>query len=178
VEERLEFFEKGTPPTKNADAIRKVLEELGLEEDDDEEGMDVDQPAFTSLEAEPKKEKKKKRKSEDMDVDEEDDDDHSAKKVKLSKEEKKALKKAKKEKAKAEAVPGGGVSDRSLSLSCRSYKTFLGRTIEEGKEGEEGEKRKEEEQGLTTFSYFLFVCMSFDLWLYLSLSSPRRSRRK
>ncbi|KAF8157909.1 hypothetical protein B0H34DRAFT_674420 [Crassisporium funariophilum] len=108
VEERLAFFETGAPPRKNADAIRKVLDELALDDDDDADDMDVDAPAFTTLEATPKKDKKKKdkkRKSEDRDMDEdEDDDEPSAKKVKLSKEEKKALKKAKKEAAKEMAV--------------------------------------------------------------------------
>jgi nucleolar protein 56 len=106
VEERLNFFETGAPPSKNADAIRKVLDALALEEEDDDE-MHVDAPAFTTLEAEPKKEKKKKRKIESMDVDEDEEDSHSSKRVKLSKEEKKALKKAKKEQAKAEAADGG-----------------------------------------------------------------------
>jgi nucleolar protein 56 len=102
VEERLNFFETGAPPSKNADAIRKVLDDLALEDDD--EDADVDMP-LTTLEPSPKKEKKKKRKSDAMDVDEdEDDEEPSAKKVKLSKEEKKALKKAKKEAAKAEGV--------------------------------------------------------------------------
>ena len=102
VEERLNFFETGAPPSKNADAIRKVLDELALEEDDEEDGMDVDAAPLTALEAEPKKEKKHKRKSESMDVDEDEEDSHLSKKVKLSKEEKKALKKALKEQAKAE----------------------------------------------------------------------------
>ncbi|KAK7462286.1 Nucleolar protein 56 [Stygiomarasmius scandens] len=117
VEERLNFFETGAPPSKNADAIRKVLEELGM--DDDEEDEDVDmadaeaEPALTTLEPWPKKEKKdkkKKRKSDDMDVDGEEDGDEepSPKKVKLSKEEKKALKKEKKAKAKAEAGEADG----------------------------------------------------------------------
>jgi nucleolar protein 56 len=119
VEERLNFFDSGVPPSKGADGLRKVLEELSLDEEGsgDEGNMDVDGgPALTTLEAEPskkdkkdkkkdKKEKKdkknKKRKSEDMDVDEdEEDEEPSVKKVKLSKEEKKALKKAKKEKEK------------------------------------------------------------------------------
>ncbi|KAJ7849092.1 hypothetical protein B0H14DRAFT_2766101 [Mycena olivaceomarginata] len=105
VEERLNFFETGAPPSKNADAIRKVLDDLALEDDD--EDADVDMP-LTTLEPSPKKkEKKKKRKSDAMDVDEdEDDEEPSAKKVKLSKEEKKALKKAKKEAAKAEGDDG------------------------------------------------------------------------
>ncbi|KAF8443187.1 hypothetical protein L210DRAFT_3620746, partial [Boletus edulis BED1] len=38
VEERLAFFETGAPPTKNADAIRRVLDSLVL--DDDEDGED------------------------------------------------------------------------------------------------------------------------------------------
>jgi nucleolar protein 56 len=102
VEERLNFFENGVPPSKNADAIRKVLDALALEEDDDDDEMDVDAAPLTTLEAEPKKEKKHKRKSESMDVDEDEEDTRLSKKVKLSKEEKKALKKAKKEQAKAE----------------------------------------------------------------------------
>jgi nucleolar protein 56 len=111
VEERLNFFDSGVPPSKGADGLRKVFEELELEEEgsDDDENMDVDGgPALTTLEAEPskkdkkdkKKEKKdKKRKVDDMEVDEDEEDgEPSVKKVKLSKEEKKALKKAKKEK--------------------------------------------------------------------------------
>lgn len=107
VEERLNFFEHGIAPSKNADAIRKVLDQLAHEDgdDDEENDMDVDGPALTTLEAEPKKEKKKKRKSSAMDVDgEEEDEEPSSKKVKLSKEEKKALKKAKKEQAKSEVA--------------------------------------------------------------------------
>lgn len=111
VEERLAFFDSGAPPSRNADALRRVVEELEMENDEEEEeeeitGMEVDEPVLTTLEAEPRKEKKRKRKNDDdMDVDE--DDDHSLKKVKLSKEEKKLLKKAKKEKAKAEATANG-----------------------------------------------------------------------
>jgi len=100
VEERLNFFETGAPPSKNADAIRRVLDELALEDDDDDADveMDVAGPILTTLEVTPKKEKKK-RKSDAMDIDrDEDDEGQSTKKVKLSKEEKKALKKAKKEK--------------------------------------------------------------------------------
>ncbi|KAF5336243.1 hypothetical protein D9758_014355 [Tetrapyrgos nigripes] len=113
VEERLNFFETGAPPSKNAEAIRKVLEELGMDDDGDDEDEDVDmadgdaEPAFTTLEPSPKKEKKdkkKKRKSDAMDVDGEEEEEPSPKKVKLSKEEKKALKKEKKAKAKAEAA--------------------------------------------------------------------------
>ncbi|KAL0569357.1 Nucleolar protein 56 [Marasmius crinis-equi] len=105
VEERLNFFETGAAPSKNADAMRKVLEDLAL--DDEDEEMEDAEPALTTLEVSPKKEKKekkKKRKSEAMDVDEEEEEEPSTKKVKLSKEEKKALKKEKKAKAKAEAA--------------------------------------------------------------------------
>lgn len=109
VEERLNFFETGAPPSKNADAIRRVLEDLALDEQEDDNNMEVDGPALTTLEATPAKPKKdkKKRKRDDMDVDEE-IEEHSSKKVKLTKEEKKALKKAlkkaMKEKAKSEAA--------------------------------------------------------------------------
>jgi nucleolar protein 56 len=115
VEERLAFFETGAPPSKNADAIRAVLDQLALDDEegsDDEDDMAIDKaPALPLIEPSPppasKKEKKKKRKADAMDVDEVDaDDDHSEKKVKLSKEEKKALKKAKKAEAKAAAANG------------------------------------------------------------------------
>ncbi|KIY51519.1 Nop-domain-containing protein [Fistulina hepatica ATCC 64428] len=106
VEERLNFFETGAPPSKNADAIRKVLEDLALHEDEDvDEDGDApiaDAAALTTLVPTPKKEKRK-RKSNDMDIDEE---AQPSKKVKLSKEEKKALKKAAKA-AKAEKVAKG-----------------------------------------------------------------------
>ncbi|KAH7923334.1 Nop-domain-containing protein [Leucogyrophana mollusca] len=98
VEERLNFFATGEPPSKNADAIRKVLDSLALDGDEDEEMDDATEPVLPLLEVTPKKDKKKKRKSDDMDVDEE--EDQSTKKVKLSKEEKKALKKATKATAK------------------------------------------------------------------------------
>lgn len=103
VEERLNFFETGAPPSKNADAMRKVLEDLALDDDDDVDG-DAE-PVLTTLEASPKKEKKKKRKSDAMDVDGDDAaEEPSPKKAKLSKEEKKALKKAKKEAKKEKAA--------------------------------------------------------------------------
>ncbi|KAF7980667.1 hypothetical protein HWV62_37089 [Athelia sp. TMB] len=102
VEERLAFFETGAPPSKNVDAIRKVLDALAEEDDDEDAEMADAEPIMTTLEATPKKEKKKKRKSEAMDVDEDEDESEPVKKVKLSKDEKKALKKAKKEARKAE----------------------------------------------------------------------------
>ena len=115
VEERLNFFETGAPPGKNADAIRKVLEDLALEEEDRAEDVDMadvdTELALTTLEPSPKKEKKKKKRNSDaMDVDDE-EEEHTSKKVKLSKEEKKALKKAKKDKAKkVPAADGDSVS--------------------------------------------------------------------
>jgi nucleolar protein 56 len=101
VEERLNFFETGAPPSKNMDAIRKVLEDLAIEDHEDEE-MDDAEPVLTTLEPSPspKKEKKKKRKHEAMD--EEEEEEVSSKKSKLSKEEKRALKRAKKEAMKRE----------------------------------------------------------------------------
>jgi hypothetical protein len=33
VEERLKFFETGEPPSKNAEAIRRVLEAIALEDE-------------------------------------------------------------------------------------------------------------------------------------------------
>ena len=48
VEERLNFFATGEPPTKNAEALRKVLAEVGMDIDEDDEDdkengdMDVD----------------------------------------------------------------------------------------------------------------------------------------
>jgi len=109
VEERLNFFETGAPPSKNADAMRKVLDALH----DEDEDVDMDaEPALTTLEPSPKKEKKKKRKSDAMDVDGDDSaEEPSPKKVKLSKEEKKALKKAKKEAKKAK----GGHENEAVS---------------------------------------------------------------
>ena len=101
VEERLAFFETGAPPSKNVDAIRKVLDALAEEDDDEDAEMADAEPIMTTLEATPK-EKKKKRKSDAMDVDDEEDESEPVKKVKLSKDEKKALKKAKKEARKAE----------------------------------------------------------------------------
>jgi hypothetical protein len=77
VEERLNFFETGTAPAKNSEAMQKVLESLRLEdESDDEELPKVNLTGLanlTTLEVTPiksKKEKKKekKRKSDAMEV--------------------------------------------------------------------------------------------------------------
>jgi nucleolar protein 56 len=121
VEERLNFFETGAPPTKNVDAIRKVLDSLALDFEDDEDEDMVDKPdaqmddagpILPLIEVTPKKDKKKKRSRDDMDMDEA--EEPAEKKVKLSKEEKKALKKAAKaaRKAEAAAAPDNGTSEK------------------------------------------------------------------
>ncbi|KAI0290919.1 hypothetical protein BC826DRAFT_912781 [Russula brevipes] len=140
VEERLTFFETGAPPGKNADAIRKVLDQLDLEkeEDEDEEMADAE-PALPLIEAEPpkKKEKKKKRKLDEMDVeeDEEDEDGEPVKKVKLSKEEKKALKKEKKRRERMETgAEAAAAEDASPKKEKKEKK-------KEGKEKVKKEKK-------------------------------------
>ncbi|KZT09171.1 Nop-domain-containing protein [Laetiporus sulphureus 93-53] len=100
VEERLNFFETGAPPSKNADAIRKVLDQLALEEEEEEE---EEAPALPLVEPTPKKDKKSKKRKGSDEIDADEIEGSPAKKPKLSKEEKKALKKAKKEKEKAAA---------------------------------------------------------------------------
>ena len=130
VEERLKFFETGEPPSKNADAIRKVLDAIALEdeeegdsdEEEEEDGMKVDDPPrkdaagfpiLPLIEVSPPvesvKKKSKKRKGDDMDVDQaqEEEEEVPRKKVKLSKEEKKALKKELKQKRKEEEKAAG-----------------------------------------------------------------------
>ncbi|KAH9980051.1 Nop-domain-containing protein [Lactifluus volemus] len=111
VEERLTFFETGAPPGKNSDAIRKVIDQLALEKDDEDEDMADAEPILPLIEAEPPKKKdkkKKKRKADEMELDGDEDEDggdgEPVKKVKLSKEEKKALKKKKKLELKLEAA--------------------------------------------------------------------------
>ncbi|GAA5875340.1 hypothetical protein JCM3774_005783 [Rhodotorula dairenensis] len=117
VEERLAFYENGSNPTKNADAMKRALEAHKLEVAEnggDEEvvvpatkkadSMDVDEPV-----ADAKKEKKKKRKSEiAADGAAEETPKKKSKKSKdegaeLSKEEKKRLKAEKKAKKAATA---------------------------------------------------------------------------
>ena len=126
VEERLNFFETGAPPSKNADAIRKVLEDLALEDkdEDEDEEMEEAEPMLTTLEPSPsqeKEKKKKKRKSDAMDIDDEEDGEAvSSKKVKLSKEEKKALKKAKKEARKQENLAPADVRLIAALTSCKT----------------------------------------------------------
>jgi len=131
VEERLAFFETGAPPGKNADAIRKVLDQLELEKEEEEEEanmMEGVEHALPLIEAEPprkkdkgKKDKKKKRKLDEMEMDVDEDEeggdagDVPVKKVKLSKEEKKALKKEKRRKQTEEGA--GALAEVSDGLS-------------------------------------------------------------
>ena len=161
VEERLTFFETGAAPGKNADAIRKVLDQLALENEDEDEDaemvVDADaadaEPALPLIEAEPprkKDKKKKKRKLDEMDVDEEDGE--PVKKVKLSKEEKKALKKEKRKRMEEEAA--AEVSRASYHLSPPNLRV-AGR-ISKGEKGEKegregkGKEGKEEQTLMTT----------------------------
>ncbi|KAH7336902.1 hypothetical protein B0J17DRAFT_695523 [Rhizoctonia solani] len=103
VEERLKFFETGEAPTKNSEAMRKVLESIGMDEDDDDEDEDEEMSPVEGASAvpdvmtsPPKKEKKKKRKAEEaMELDE---SEEPPAKVKKSKEDKKKEKKEKKDK--------------------------------------------------------------------------------
>ncbi|KAH9002821.1 Nop-domain-containing protein [Lactarius hatsudake] len=135
VEERLLFFEKGEAPGKNADAIRKVLDQLSLEkkqqEDQDMADATETEPVLPLIDAEPtKKDKKKKRKLEEMEMDgDESSGGEPVKKVKLSKEEKKALKKEKKRERKEEAKEATEVSRAPLSPHLRAYSRTLGRSL-------------------------------------------------
>ncbi|KAI6097935.1 Nop-domain-containing protein [Pisolithus croceorrhizus] len=105
VEERLNFFETGAPPSKNADAIRKVLDSLALHDDEEDVVMDDDiEPVLPMIEASPQPKKDKKKRSGR-------EDEQPVKKVKLSKEEKKALKKAAKAAKKAEVAAATTATD-------------------------------------------------------------------
>lgn len=137
VEERLNFFETGAPPSKNADAIRKVLEKMDLNDDEDED-MDAE-PALPLIEPSPKKDKKKRKHRGDddaMDVDEE--EETPVKKRKLSKEEKKALKKEKKKEAKEKAA-----AEVSLTNVITFRNVILNVVLGRGRGATEGEKGKE-----------------------------------
>ncbi|KAG8949505.1 snoRNP complex protein nop56 [Tulasnella sp. 419] len=62
VEERLNFFETGAAPSKNADAMKKVLESIAQEHEDEEEDEEMVEQVVES------KKEKKKRKADAMDV--------------------------------------------------------------------------------------------------------------
>jgi len=167
VEERLKFFETGEPPSKNAEAIRKVLEAIALEdgdeegsgeEDEDEEMKIDDSPrkdadGFSILPLiensppteSPKKKKSKKRKGDDMDVDE-DEEEVPRKKVKLSKEEKKALRKELKQKRKEEEKAAGDSPKKEKKekkeKKAKSEKVVDGIVTEKPEKKEKKEKKK------------------------------------
>ncbi|CAE6468614.1 unnamed protein product [Rhizoctonia solani] len=110
VEERLKFFETGEAPTKNSEAMRKVLESIGMDEDDEEDEDEEMSPVEATpvvpgvMASPPKKEKKKRKAEEAIGTDE---SEEPPAKVKKSKEEKKKdkeeRKKEKKEKKRKEA---------------------------------------------------------------------------
>ncbi|EUC60229.1 small nuclear ribonucleoprotein [Rhizoctonia solani AG-3 Rhs1AP] len=109
VEERLKFFETGEAPTKNSEAMRKVLESIGMDEDDEDDEDEEMSPvegvsAVPDVMVNPPKKEKKKRKAEE--VIELDESEEPPAKVKKSKEEKKKdkeeRKKDKKEKKRKE----------------------------------------------------------------------------
>jgi hypothetical protein len=168
VEERLNFFETGAPPSKNADAIRRVLDDLAMEEDDedaDEEMADAE-PILTTLEPTPRKEKKKKRKSDAMEVGD-DDEGHPAKKVKLSKEEKKALKRAKKEKKEAKKAAAG--TDVSLVVLSTRLSALTHAAI--GCPKEEEREEAKEDQGIISLLFSLYLSLFYFLDIINCLSS-------
>ncbi|CAE6451061.1 unnamed protein product [Rhizoctonia solani] len=104
VEERLKFFETGEAPTKNSEAMRKVLESIGMDEDDDDSDEEMSPvetaPVVPGEMASPaKKEKKKKRKAEEaMDLDESEEPPAKVKKSKEDKKKDKEERKKEKEK--------------------------------------------------------------------------------
>ena len=162
VEERLNFFETGAPPSKNSDAIRKVLDQLAMDEDDENDEMDADGPLLTTLEHTPSKDKKK-RKSEAMGNDD-DEEGSVTKKPKLSKEEKKALKKAAK---KAAAEVSLTVNDTAVFIDVHNSPGWRGSPE---KKGEEREEREEQEKGIVRavasfcfVSYCHICCLSHSL---------------
>ncbi|CAE6415327.1 unnamed protein product [Rhizoctonia solani] len=107
VEERLKFFETGEAPTKNSEAMRKVLESIGMDEDDDDSDEEMS-PVDTApvvpgeIPSPVKKEKKKKRKAEE--AIELDESEEPPAKVKKSKEERKKDKEERKKEKKRKAA--------------------------------------------------------------------------
>ncbi|KAF9510992.1 hypothetical protein BS47DRAFT_1347316 [Hydnum rufescens UP504] len=76
VEERLNFFETGTAPSKNSDTMKRVLDSLAMDADDEDSDAEMaDAPtrplvaSSNDVEKEKRKDKKKKRKADVMDVD-------------------------------------------------------------------------------------------------------------
>jgi nucleolar protein 56 len=138
VEERLNFFATGDPPSKNSEVMQKVLGELAMlgmmdedDEDSDEEMEDAKPAKKEKKDKKGTKEKKKKRKSDAMDVDEEDE----PKAPKLSKEERKAARKAaRKEAKKAEKVVSLKVDEMKLDSPKPSKKSKKPKMDEGGDE--------------------------------------------
>ncbi|KAB5595947.1 Small nuclear ribonucleoprotein [Ceratobasidium theobromae] len=98
----------GAPPTKNSEAMRKVLESIGMDEDEDESDDEMAEPAddapiVPSVMASPPK-KEKKRKAEE--IAEPDDSEEPPSKVKKSKEERKREKEERKRKHKEQEGEG------------------------------------------------------------------------
>lgn len=172
VEERLNFFETGAAPSKNADTMRKVLADLALDDEDDD--GDVEMKEMTTLEISPKKKKEKKdkkRKSDDMDVDE--DEEPATKKVKLSKEEKKALKKA--EKAKAKAAAAEAVSTL-FTLTCIFLIFCRARTHRRSRKRKRRRRRRRRHNlALLAFLFSLLSVLSI-LSLYIGLQAIIRCK--
>ncbi|KAI9447248.1 Nop-domain-containing protein [Russula earlei] len=144
VEERLAFFETGAPPGKNADAIRKVLDQLALEKpvDEDEDAdaeMEDAELALPRIEAEAErpskkdKKRKQKRKLDEMDVGGKEEEEEPVKKVKLSKEERKALKKEKKR-------------ERKEAAAAAAAEDTPSKKVKKEKRREEKEKAKKEKK--------------------------------
>lgn len=120
VEERLNFFEvshisrvpprmleadvcptqTGVPPSKNVDAMRRVLEELALEDGSDVDEEIVDVSVLKPKEPEKEKKKKRKRESEAMEVDPEVEREASPSKKRKKERGDKEHKKERKEKKK------------------------------------------------------------------------------
>jgi len=106
VEERLTFFDSGQPPSKNADAMHRVIAELALGDnisDDEGDAMDVDGqgPLLTTLEAElpSKKEKAHKKEKKSKKDNDKEDTDKKGKKDTDKKDKKDKDKKDKKRKS-------------------------------------------------------------------------------
>ena len=163
MEERLKFFETGEPPSRNAEAIRKVLEAIALEDQDEEGSDDEEEEDGMRIDDSPRKDasgfsilpliedsppveapkKSKKRKGDDMDEEEE----VPRKKVKLSKEEKKALKKELKRKKKEEEKATGVCLFPSRLSPARLITTHVFRFIIGISKEKEREEREEREEG-------------------------------
>ncbi|KAF8333415.1 uncharacterized protein EI90DRAFT_3280370 [Cantharellus anzutake] len=131
VEERLQFYESGVPPSKNSDVMQQVLKEIGEDEESDTEMAEPEPPKVNGKGKKGKEKAEKKKKKRDSDGherpekkrgkegSEKKDEESPVKKrkreeveeenepspKKLSKDEKKAAKRAEKAAANAEPSP-------------------------------------------------------------------------